>query len=99
MKLKGFLKPEWRKIVIFLVLFVILIGPTIIIESTCVTEFAETPPIYCDFLASIDIVGYRLQRFLFSVFHDSFIDFIAIVILIYLLSCLIVWIYSKVKKK
>lgn len=97
--LKQFLKPDGRKIVLTVILFIILMGPIIIIEATCATEGIETPPPHCNFLAPMGIIGQKLERFLFPIFENAFISFILIVILIYLLFCFIVWIYDKFRKK
>ena len=69
MNWKHFLKPDWKKIAIFLVLFVLtfyLFGKTL----TCTGDECSNYPITIVLLVSS-----------------------------YILSCLIVWIYTKVRKK
>ena len=86
---KQFLKPDWRKIVIFLVLFVILFY-----------SFDGKYPINYMYIAMGGLVdgslvglgyGYNWVYFILDVFIWAIIS--------YLFSCLIVWIYDKYKKK
>jgi len=98
MSLKQFLKPNWRKIIIFVILFAIIPLPA---------RFCKDPPscidpsgccwIFIPFgnLLSLSIilsvgVGGDLITIIFMLIT---------IIISYLLSCIIVWIYYKVKKK
>lgn len=89
MNLKKFLKPDWRKIVIFLILFM---SSSFIIYFDTKFYFIGFPlafyykhPSYGRSPSWIE--GFSLNYLLLDL------------ILWYLLSCLIVWIYDKVKKK
>jgi Sec-independent protein secretion pathway component TatC len=89
MNLKQFLKPDWRKIAVFVILSIILF----------ITPWPE--PGCCDFPY---YQGFLLPVYFqggFAGFPKTFIptNFVIDVIIWYLLSCLIVWIYDKVKKK
>jgi len=82
MKWKEFLKPDWRKIVITILLMII---PTIFIKAyttvlhSCPIGMIDCPPLF----------DWKL-----------FLQMIILVLIgIYLFSCLIIWIYDKVKKK
>jgi hypothetical protein len=134
MSLKEFLKPDWRKIVIFLILFILSttshIGynyvessplPSILTvvggkESTC-------PPDCINFYKINRIIWpfypfYSMQKFSSSPESTVFVEYELLmnpnsygpdlngyILLIlnsiywYLISCLIVWVYDKVKKK
>jgi len=103
MNLKQFLKPDWRKIVIFVLFFIFIFS----LEFICLPKLeykmgriVEVELYYpCGFLSQIiDYEMYfyvlRGESWLFNYFH-LFLD----LIISYLISCLIVWIYDKVKKK
>jgi hypothetical protein len=106
MNVKQFLKPDWRKILIFVIMIVIYLfeflvanasfcGPQVIITSrqNCshyYTKYWVSPcSLFCgepDFLTSlINTIYYPL--------------WLIGIIILYLLSCLIVWIYDKSRKR
>jgi len=96
MKIKQFLKPDWRKIIIFVVLFIIF---SFLMNNTFYIEDKGFPFVYLDFpvygpamLLNETLVDYRAPIF-------SLINFILDIIFWYLFSCLIIWIYDKMKKK
>jgi len=82
MDLKKFLKPDWRKIVIFVILFIIFSFLSLILSMIYICS------------PSINIgcppLGIELGVFILLFIISFFIS--------YLLSCLIIWIYDKVKK-
>jgi hypothetical protein len=93
MTLKQFLKPDWRKIVIFVVLFVlaVIIIPIINARFGLYTVSIGFPlPFYsCTFLVELG-----------SLCSFTGYTYIIIDILIwYLLSCLTVWIYDTLRKR
>jgi len=82
---KEFLKPNWRKFFVSIILFFIILlitTPIIIFE-----------PFY--FLAFL----FELFIGLFVAFPVSLLFWIYFFLLPYILSCLIFWIYNKVKKR
>ena len=88
MKWKEFLKPDWGKIVIFIVLILLsLLFPSNIALINPIMYFIWTftgipcPGGFCD---------RGLRPFIVGLFFT---------VLFYLISCLIIWIYGKVKKK
>ena len=108
MKLKQFLKPDWKKIVLTIIISLFFIGywtytffqglfscPLIVgLERSCNYTYYELPwetcTTYCgkpDILTSIMIAIYPILWF-FGIF-----------VIPYPLSCLIVWIYDKARKK
>ena len=78
MNVKQFLKPDWRKIVLTIVLMII---PSLFITS------------YSIYVASCVGCGY------FFNFESFGILFVISLIITYLLSCFIVWVYDKFRKK
>jgi len=102
MTIKKFLKPDWRKIVLSFLLFVLLFFTLGLRARTgaCVRD-EEGIPRWCD-----SIIGFPLEFTLFSdytpvpvIFSFLFIDIIFWCLVSYLLSCLIIWVYDKYKKK
>ena len=96
MNFKQFLKPDWRKIVISVVLFIIL---SYLINNPFYTEDKGFPLVFLDFavygpalLPSGTIVDYRGPVF-------SLMNLIIDLIFWYILSCFIIWIYDKFKKR
>lgn len=97
MNWKQFLKPDWKKIVVFILFFSLIsyispflhdyIFPCVYVgPDSCMGEFYGLPLIF----------GVRLL----AVFRlDNIIFLITDLIFWYLLSCLIVWIYDKFIKK
>ena len=82
MNWKEFLKPDWRKIVITILLMIL---PTIFIKG--ITDIFHSCP-----------VGMINCPPLFD-WESFMVMFTISLIITYLLSCLIVWIYDKLKKK
>jgi len=104
MNIKQFLKPENRKTAIFFIMLLLyssaffmingsFCGPPSVSEQKCSHYYAkywiDPCPVYCgepDFLTSlINTIYYPL--------------WLIGIIILYLLSCLIVWIYDKFRKK
>ena len=77
MNWKEFLKPNWKKIIIFVIIFII-------------THTEEIPSVW-KYVYQQVLINYGAISFTFILIIDALI--------IYFLSCLIVWIYDKVKKK
>ncbi len=89
MTLKQFLKPDWKKIVIFLLLFV-FIGLNKRNGACLYNE--KNVLVYCD-----SMVGLPLEFNLITDYSAP-IDFLHLFINIifwYLISCLITWLYDK----
>jgi len=93
MNWKVFLKPDWRKILITILILVI---------SVCLFLFQFTSPLI--FLLNAPIVGVLYPVIMTSTTGEFGLTVALFSIIInifywYLLSCLIVWIYNKVKKR
>jgi len=109
MNLKQFLKPDWRKIVIFVVVSIVLSLFPLTLGSIdfFVNQLFIKVPMRSGVVQGIPIPFYFCMLGGVVVYPEvsglvcNFIYYIFIIdILIwYILSCLIVWIYDKVNKK
>jgi len=93
MNLKQFLKPDWRKIVIFMIFFAL---------SYIYTVTTLIPALGLTFLFHGFPLGYFRITVRYNVIQASkilWVGLLADIIFWYLLSCLIIWIYDKLKKK
>jgi len=110
MNIKQFLKPDWRKILIFVIilflefqLFSIIFRypPEPPMQAFCCRDFEQTGimPDYCKEvnLTAEDCLKYENIRKT-EAFHNLLI-LISDIVLVYIISCLIIWIYDKFKKK
>ncbi len=99
MTLKQFLKPDWRKIVVFVVLFI----PTAVIPNFGFGIWWGGADIGISYGFPFNFYGYGGgPELLPGEFIPVYFHYEAIVeniIIWYLLSCLIVWIYDKVRKR
>ena len=93
-KIKEFLKPDWRKVLIAVILCGIIYGLMYCFfsEVECLSKIA------------VNLVGGPDAFFeslfdLFLIAETSILEKISAVIIAYLLSCLIIYIYDKNKKK
>ncbi|OGI12698.1 hypothetical protein A3K64_03950 [Candidatus Micrarchaeota archaeon RBG_16_36_9] len=95
MTVKQFLKPDWRKIV----LFVILSSIFSYLYLYCVMTVCEPSIIFLFFITSLLYDYLIMPVFLYFWQIGLFIIIFITLFYWYFLSCLIVWIYNKVKKK
>ena len=99
MNIKQFLKPNWRKFVIMGILTMILFLSAMLVSA------ADNPQIegYLNIPEVVVLVFFAVVIVLFPFSELTYFpDFLALTFIIiywYFLSCLIVWIYDKVKKK
>lgn len=95
MKWKRFLRPDWGKIVFFIVIFALLfflpILPVIITIPTPAGVEGRFLILWTSFYEILFLPGYRAKHMIVPILIYCFIS--------YLLSCFIVCIYDKVKKK
>lgn len=95
MTLKQFLKPDWIKIVIFVILFIIsILTPNRCIISNLFFSYEAKCTIYV-FGAPFSFFYIQPVVELAPEIHFDFIGLFGNIIFWYLLSCLIVWIYGK----
>jgi hypothetical protein len=101
MNWKRFLKPDWRKINVLLILFIILFILSIIFWNVADIHFNKSIELLGNILTSIFI----LPAYVFPWQSNlNIILLIAVylffeILYLYLLSCFIVWIYDRLKVK
>jgi len=92
MTIKQFLKPDWRKIIVFVILliFVVIIIP---IMNSGFGRYTSS--------VGFPLVFYEETFWPKEMEKTNFIisNFIIDIIVLYIISSLIIWIYDKVKKK
>jgi len=98
MNFKQFLKPDWRKIVIFIIIFIFFSFAPIWITIHCYTWECGPGPTTSSFFNSLESMANK-EFFDFGYFNPWISIFFGSIAISYLLSCLIAWIYDKVKKK
>jgi len=99
MNLKQFLKPDWRKIVIFVIIFILLffipLFPKFSILPTPVGveggTYIDWKSLYSELSVGYGTLADRINYIKIPIIINCFVS--------YLLSCFIVWIYDKVRKK
>jgi hypothetical protein len=97
MNLKQFLKSDWRKTVIFAILYIIFLFYMIITNFgflpyvKCPSKYVEMPDIFTN------SIGCFREDLLFV--YYTFLLFLVPTIWFYILSCLIIWVYDKFRKK
>jgi preprotein translocase subunit SecE len=93
MNWKEFLKPDWRKIVLTIILFTIVTGLKWYLFDTCLGCYNTYFGVPLAFYEKI--VWPRENEMTNFLIFNLIVD----IIFWYLLSCLIVWIYDKFRKK
>jgi glucan phosphoethanolaminetransferase (alkaline phosphatase superfamily) len=92
MKIKQFLKPDWRKIVVFVILFILGIGISIL-SNSCLGCYNVSIGLPLGFYEEIFWPhGMEKTNFLM-------LNFIIDIVILYFFSCLIIWIYDKFRKR
>jgi hypothetical protein len=105
MSWKQFLKPDWRKIIITIIILFLTIfynTRTEILPQPKTRYYQGFPFEWWIYEAGGTVIGYLIFNIPVELLYSGRIiltGFIADIIFWYLLSCLIVWIYDKVKKK
>jgi len=94
MNFKQFLKPNWRKIVVFIVLLIVSYFRVIFTGIASISRGAPFP-YYIRECSDIMIGGYLPPCSSYINWNYLTFDIISW----YLLSCLIIWIYDKIKKE
>ena len=98
MTLKQFLKPNWRKIVIFVLILIIFSFAPIWTTIRCSTWECGPGPTTSSFFGSVESMANK-EFFDFGYFTPWISIFFGSIAISYLLSCLIVWIYDNFRKK
>jgi hypothetical protein len=100
MNWKEFLKPDLRKVAIFLIIFFLLPVPLYVGCTPCHAFCIFCFP-HWEFISLFSFLTNIIENEYYHYYLQVFAIFIYILELItfYSISCLIVWIYEKVKKK
>ena len=96
MNWKEFLKPDWRKIVITVLLFLIIPEPIVLCIDPGGCNWTLIP--FGNLLSPLMILLFIVSMG-GSVTFEPILIILMTLLVSYFLSCLIVWIYDKVKKK
>lgn len=96
MNWKEFMKPDRKKVVVFILSFVVLLFlPICHYVGSC-----ALPPATCPGLLSLlDVVKMNDPFYVGIINSCSLYLIFGIMIIFYFISCLIIWIYNKTKKK
>jgi hypothetical protein len=110
MNWKQFLKPDWRKIVIFFIILFLelqLLGiifrypPEPPIQSFCCQDFKKTG-IMPDYCKEINLTVEGCLKYENIRKTEAFYNLLILIfdiVIVYIISCFIVWVYDKVKKR
>jgi hypothetical protein len=98
MNWKEFLKPNWIKIVIFLIIFIAFSLMPIWTTIRCSAWECMPGPTTSSFFDSVESMKNK-EFYDFGYFTSWISIFFGFLIISYLLSCIIILIYDKVKKK
>lgn len=91
MNWKEFFKPDWKKTAVFVIILILLFKS--------IEDFISNSTMLCWIPEGCPPSPVEGKVRLFGVYIDSTILRIAFYISFYILSCLIIWIYNKVRKK
>ena len=106
MNWKEFLKPDLEKIIIHLILFIFLFLS--FLSSLCMQLSVRCDPIFYTLVFPLGYVGVIVSLTLLPFFiimdflNIPFPELVSLIVLAiesYILSCLIIWIYDKARKK
>jgi heme/copper-type cytochrome/quinol oxidase subunit 4 len=101
MTLKQFLKPDWRKIVVFVLISFSSITLTIFLNLK--RSSINGPPLITGtkigYPIFLDVTYKTEMENEITTYEWNFINLIFNIIIWYLLSCFIIWVYDKLKKK
>ena len=98
MNLEQFLKPEWKKFIIFFIGIIIILINT---DFHSVSAVGGTTIIYIFFALPLMLLGYFLENEAQNIVI-VFLGWILSLFYLYLISCVVIWIdkrYRKEKKK
>ncbi len=90
--LKKFLAPDWKKLAIYLIFIIIFMTETLLIRSIYQEDYIVV------FLLNIYNYFFKGMKDYVNFFTISFIFYLTILIVLYLLSCLVILIHEKIEK-
>jgi hypothetical protein len=89
--LRDFLMPDWKKIIVYLVLVILFMGETLFLRSVYQKDYVVVflLNVYNSIFSNMDYANFFLMSFVYYLF---------VLMILYLLSCFVVMIISKIKK-
>jgi hypothetical protein len=90
--LKEFLTPDWRKLIVYLVFVIIFMTETLLIRSLFQEDYVIT------FLSSVYNYFFTEMKDYVNFFTLAFSFYIAVLAVLYLLSCVVILITERIKK-
>lgn len=90
--LKEFLTPDWRKLIVYLVFVIIFMTETLLIRSLFQEDYVIM------FLSNVYNYFFTEMKDYVNFFTLAFSFYIAVLAVLYLLSCVVILITEKIKK-
>lgn len=90
--IKEFLSPDWRKLIVYLVFVIIFMTETLLIRSLFQEDYVVT------FLSNVYNYFSTETKDYVNFFTLAFFFYIAVLAILYLLSCIVILITEKIKK-
>jgi hypothetical protein len=90
--LKEFLAPDWRKLIVYLVFVLIFLTETLLIRSIFQRDYIMV------FFSNLYDHFFKDMKDYVNFFTIAFSFYVAILVVLYLLSCIVVLIKEKTKK-
>lgn len=90
--LKNFLTPDWRKLIVYLVFVIIFMTETLLIRSLFQEDYIVK------FLSNVYNYFFTEMKDYVNFFTLAFFFYIAVLAILYLLSCVVILITEKIKK-
>jgi hypothetical protein len=87
----NFIVPDWKKLVVYLIFVILFMSETLLIRSVYQRDYVVyfLMNIYNSFFKEIDY---------FNFFTLSFIYYVMVLMMLYVLSCFVIMILGKIKK-
>ena len=89
--IKEFLSPDWRKLIVYLVFVIIFMTETLLIRSLFQEDYV------IEFLSNVYSYFTEMRSYI-NFFTLAFFFYIAVLAVLYLLSCIVILITEKIKK-
>ena len=90
--LKEFLTPDWRKLIVYLVFVIIFMTETLLIRSLFQEDYVIM------FLSNVYNYFFTEMKDYVNFFTLAFSFYIAVLAVLYLLSCVVILITERIKK-
>ncbi len=90
--LKKFLKPDWKRLIIYLVFVLIFMSETLLIRYLYKKDYIV------EFFLNIYNHFFKGMKDYVNFFTLTFFCYLLVLFVLYLLSCLVILIYEKIEK-